>query len=118
MSGFILGVIVGAVGIFLLGTKRGKKLLKILSEEGIEGMAELEELLTEKALHVEPTPIKKKVIKTQPKVEKKEPEIEVKESIAQTAEIVQEKNAYIPRALGRIQTSGKRFFKGIPKRTS
>lgn len=33
-SGFLLGVIIGAAIVFLLGTKKGKKILKAISEEG------------------------------------------------------------------------------------
>lgn len=33
-SGFLLGVLVGAAVVFLFGTKKGKKLLKAISEEG------------------------------------------------------------------------------------
>lgn len=33
-SGFLLGVLVGACAVFLLGTKKGKKILKAISEEG------------------------------------------------------------------------------------
>lgn len=131
MSGFILGVIVGAVGIFLLGTKRGKKLLKILSEEGIEGMSELEELLTEKILDEKPVVEKKKVVKkpiVEQVVEVPADEV-VQENISEQKEEVkkveeQEQNAseepksYLPHALGRMHTSGRRFFKGIRKKTS
>lgn len=44
-SGFIFGFIVGAAVIFFLFTKRGKQLLKIISEEGLEGIAEFKGLL-------------------------------------------------------------------------
>lgn len=33
-GGFLLGALVGAAIVFLLGTKRGKKILKAISEEG------------------------------------------------------------------------------------
>jgi gas vesicle protein len=36
---FLLGVIVGAVIVFLFATKKGKKILKLLSEEGLENIS-------------------------------------------------------------------------------
>ncbi len=33
-DGFLTGIIVGAAGFFLLGTEKGKKILKAISEEG------------------------------------------------------------------------------------
>lgn len=47
MNGFVWGLLLGSIVVFLLGTKKGKKLLKILTEEGIEGMAELGELIND-----------------------------------------------------------------------
>ncbi|MDE2588780.1 MAG: hypothetical protein KGL95_03855 [Patescibacteria group bacterium] len=47
MNGFFLGVIVGAALVFLLGTKKGKKLLKLLTESGIEGVSDLQEMIAE-----------------------------------------------------------------------
>jgi gas vesicle protein len=41
MNGFLLGVIVGAALVFLLATKKGKKILKLISEEGIESLTDL-----------------------------------------------------------------------------
>lgn len=40
-NGFLLGAIVGGVAVFLLGTKTGKNLLKIVSEQGLEGFTNL-----------------------------------------------------------------------------
>lgn len=39
--GFLLGLIIGGGAVFLLGTKTGKNLLKIASEQGLEGFANL-----------------------------------------------------------------------------
>ncbi|MBI2025922.1 MAG: YtxH domain-containing protein [Candidatus Levybacteria bacterium] len=43
LDGFVLGVIIGALGVFLFGTKSGKNLMKIVSEQGLEGIANLME---------------------------------------------------------------------------
>lgn len=40
-SGFLLGALVGAAMVFLLGTKKGKKILKTISEEGIDNIANI-----------------------------------------------------------------------------
>lgn len=40
-SGFILGALVGAAVVFLLGTKKGKKLLKVISEEKLDKISNL-----------------------------------------------------------------------------
>lgn len=37
-DGFLLGVLVGALAFYLFGTKSGKRIVKILSEEGMEGL--------------------------------------------------------------------------------
>ena len=40
-SGFLLGVLVGAAVVFLLGTKKGKRLLKTISEEGVDNISNI-----------------------------------------------------------------------------
>ncbi len=40
-SGFLFGLIVGGGAVFLLGTKSGRNLLKILSERGMDGIADI-----------------------------------------------------------------------------
>ncbi len=40
-SVFLLGVLVGAAVVFLLGTKKGKRLLKAISEEGAENISNI-----------------------------------------------------------------------------
>lgn len=37
-TGFLLGLIIGGGAVFLLGTKTGKNLLKIVSEQGLDGI--------------------------------------------------------------------------------
>lgn len=41
LTGFIWGAVIGAGIVFLLGTKKGKKLLKTISEEGISSLSDL-----------------------------------------------------------------------------
>ena len=40
-NGFLLGLLVGAAVVFLLGTKKGKKLLKSLSEDGLSNISDI-----------------------------------------------------------------------------
>lgn len=46
-NGFLLGAIVGGGLVFLVGTKKGKQVLKKLTENGFEGISELADLLGE-----------------------------------------------------------------------
>ena len=40
-DGLLLGIIIGGVAVFLLGTKKGNKILKALTEQGFEGLGEI-----------------------------------------------------------------------------
>ncbi len=40
-DGFLWGAIIGGGLVFLLSTKKGKKLLNIITEEGVEGLSEI-----------------------------------------------------------------------------
>jgi hypothetical protein len=40
-SGFILGAMVGAAIIFLLATEKGKKVLKVITDEGLKNLSDL-----------------------------------------------------------------------------
>lgn len=40
-TGLVLGLIIGGGAVFLLGTRTGKNLLKILSEQGLDGFLSL-----------------------------------------------------------------------------
>ena len=37
-DGLLAGTLIGGAAVFLLGTKKGNKILKIISEEGIDGL--------------------------------------------------------------------------------
>lgn len=96
-NGFVLGFILGAAVVFLLATKKGKKLFKIITEEGLDKVSDLEELLEEKD-------------EDSPKEESEVQEI-IKPKIHTNGE------AKIPTsAFKNIAITGHRFFKGISKR--
>ena len=40
-DGFLVGALIGGSAIFLLGTKKGNKVLKVLTEEGLTGLSEI-----------------------------------------------------------------------------
>ena len=40
-SGFLLGALIGAAVVFLLGTKKGKRIWKAISEEGIDNISNI-----------------------------------------------------------------------------
>ena len=40
-SGFLIGALFGAAVVFFLGTKKGKELLKIISEKGMDNVSHL-----------------------------------------------------------------------------
>jgi len=46
-NGFLFGLIIGAAIVFFLFTDKGKKLLKTITEEGIESFSDLKELVGE-----------------------------------------------------------------------
>lgn len=92
MGGLVVGIILGASVVFLLGTKKGKKILDTLTEEGLEGFDELGELL-EDTLEQKPAP---KVKKT------------TVENVAT--------NTIIPVVAEQARSATRRLFKGIPRR--
>ncbi len=44
---FLLGAIAGSAAVFFVNTKHGKKVLKRLTKEGMDGVSDLKKLLTE-----------------------------------------------------------------------
>lgn len=96
INGFFWGALIGAGAVFLLGTKKGKKLLKIISEQGLERISSLEDLV-------------------------EEVEEEFEESSPQSKPVHKEHSngEAKPQAqslLEKTKSSGKRFFKGIKRK--
>lgn len=79
-NGFIIGLILGAAVVFLFGTKRGKKILKTISEEGLENITKVleeiedEEIVDQDFVEDVPEPVKSATTK----VEASEPEVKIK----------------------------------------
>lgn len=58
-NNFLLGVIIGAAAVFLLGTDKGRKVLKEVTGEGLEGLSDIleraeEEIVQNKGLEPKP----------------------------------------------------------------
>lgn len=47
MNGFVMGAVIGAGVVFLLGTKKGKQVLQTLTENGFEGISEITDMLSD-----------------------------------------------------------------------
>jgi len=46
LDGFVIGAAIGSVAVFLLGTKKGREVLKIIREEGKERFERLENMFS------------------------------------------------------------------------
>lgn len=90
-NGFVLGLIIGAGVVFLLGTKTGKNLLKIISEQGLDGISNL---LEEYDLS---------------DLEEEENEQEVSEDEPEVKEVSESSNGH------KVQATKKRFFRRIKR---
>lgn len=69
-SGLLVGVLVGVGLFFLLGTKRGRKILQAISEKGIEDFADLTDIIQNTDFEEEEFPEDGEVVAT-PKKEGK-----------------------------------------------
>ncbi len=101
--GVLLGFILGGGLVFLLGTSKGKKLLKTITEEGLEGIADLEDLVEDETETAE----YKKPIRSAKRVEVPL-DIEEKEGGEESAV------AHAP--IEKVISTTRRLFKGIPRR--
>lgn len=99
-NGFMWGLFVGGLAVFLLGTKKGRKLLKLISEEGLEGLAELEDAVDEKGATVLPNDTAR------------EPQ-SIREEMPPMPQVIEQN---IASTVSQITHFPKRFFRGIPKR--
>ncbi len=58
-DGLLLGMIIGGAAVFLLGTEKGKKILKTLTEQGFEGLGDIAKEWENEAKKETKTQIKK-----------------------------------------------------------
>lgn len=104
-DGFLLGVIVGAIAVYLFGTKSGKNLVKIVSERGLDGLKDIIEEYNSTDLEEE--------------FEEEEESVgdiknDVKEKVEEVKTIAQEKvQDLVSNVSDEIKPPKKRFFKRI-----
>lgn len=117
MNGFLLGLVVGGAVIFLLVTKKGRKLLKVLTEEGFDGISQLEKLLENQSGEPENVSAKKPLGATQGKSNKNGKNhmtvAEVVDTLENAVEKGEEKAVEV---ITEIQKPVRRFFRGTSKR--
>lgn len=89
-NGFLLGMIVGGAIVFLLGTDKGRQILKSLTDEGISEISDILENVQEEEDYEEEPVVKKTTAKT-------------KESVDQESVESPSGNSYIP--------NKRRFFR-------
>lgn len=102
MTGLMWGAIIGGGLVFLLGTKKGKKIIKTLSEEGIE----LSQLLGDDEGDDEE--VEEVIVRSAPKINKQEEE-------ASTVQ-PEEKSNGVNNKSTISKIASHRFFKRSPKR--
>lgn len=117
LIGFFLGGVIGAITIFLIGTKEGKKTTKILEEKGKDFIEDLQDKIDDieqqgKALIRKGEALKEQVteqIEEQKETITKETAVRVDKALAHIEEVQEQ-------GLETTATLRKRLFKNIPKR--
>lgn len=135
-SGFVLGSIIGAGAVFLLGTKKGKKLLKTLTEEGFDSVSELTGLFdgelegeNPRGQKMTPKKLERKIIKKVNEIKKSEPvqraidkieEIKELDSVQDLEEriepVVEKMQESAEDAVNTVSKKAKRLFRGIKRK--
>ncbi|MCX8008720.1 MAG: hypothetical protein N3A54_03365 [Patescibacteria group bacterium] len=117
LFGFFLGGIIGAIIIFFLGTKEGKKTGKLLEERGRDFLDELQEKINEleskgKELVKKGEELREKVVE---ELEEKKHQV-TEEAVAKIDSALAKIETMQERGLETTATIRKRFFKNIPKK--
>lgn len=107
-DGFVLGALVGGAAIFLIGTKKGNKILKAITEEGLDGLTDIIENLEGQMEGIKLAPAVPKKVKIEAKeVKKSEPILDI-DHVEDRIELEPVVTAEIN---GDLETSSRRFFK-------
>ena len=104
-SGFLLGVVVGVIVTLLLTTKRGKRIVKLITEEGMSKLSGWEDMMTDMMEEYEKKP-QESTPKSVTFLEDGEEEIQEVQVEAKSKKERHEE-----------AKSSKRFFKGIHRRS-
>lgn len=116
-NGFLIGVIVGVILTLLFTTAKGRKIFRMLSDEGLDKFADLEKLLDEKIQEVgKGVPNEKQHVAREEAVVARVVE-EAKETHEDRMNGKEESAVESEPSLRRVTTSGRRFFRGVPKRS-
>ncbi|MBI4098398.1 MAG: YtxH domain-containing protein [Candidatus Levybacteria bacterium] len=75
IDGLLIGALIGGAGVFLFTTERGKKILKLLTEEGAEGIEEILKAIESEQEEKLPKEVIPVVEDVEEKIEKKVEEI-------------------------------------------
>jgi len=111
-SGFLLGVVVGVIITLLLTTKRGKRILKLITEEGMSKLSNWEDLFHDAVEEYQTKPAEPKL----PPVDLSSAEDQEDEDTVEAAPLEEESEPKHVEKKEQPKTI-KRFFKGIPRHT-
>lgn len=102
-NGLIVGMIFGAILVLLFTTKKGRKILRLLSEEGFEKVKDWEHILDELELDDN---------------EEMDSDYISQERTTDSRKVIltNGSNGYSHHAIHRVKPTSRRFFRGIPKR--
>lgn len=102
LNGFLLGALIGGGLVFLLGTKKGKRLLKTLTSEGLEGVSELTDLIDN-------------IGDEEESVEDIQPKKLAVNNVKENSPIVEKVTN--DEAINKVKSAGRRFFRRVHKRS-
>lgn len=132
-SGFFIGFIIGVASALLLNTKKGKKILNVLIDQGIDRISNWEEVVKtvleedEEFINGDDyTASSGNKEKSQKKIEKNEKETPEGESHIRSEdksapslqEVLKEMRKPDPVAVEKVKSATRRFFRGIKKKKS
>lgn len=110
-EGLLIGMLIGGAAVFLLGTKKGNKILKTITEEGLDGLTDVVQRLENEVEGLEPSPAVHKRTKTEIKKEEvadleKDPVLDI-DHVEDRIEL----EPVNPESNGNSRNVSKRFFK-------
>lgn len=100
-DGLILGILIGGAIVFLLGTEKGKKVLKLLTDEGSSALEGILKELDDPQPHKELPPKHKKI----------EPEMVPAEELSFSEHIEHSEHNGRPHEVKKEKATSHRFFK-------
>lgn len=109
-SGFLLGVVVGVVITLLLTTKRGKRILKMITEEGMSKLSNWEDMVSDAVDEYTAKSQEQPLPAVDLSSEEEQEDEEVETSPVEEEPKLVVKKEQQPKTI-------KRFFKGIPRHT-